>query len=380
MNSTSQENEIPMNSAEQSRRINATHSILYQAPEGMPLRYFGWPTVARLDDGSLLAAASGFRLWHVCPYGRTVIWRSHDEGKTWTPPVILNDTPLDDRDAGVCPLPNGDALVSWFVSDLRSFRQYIYDFDKETGKQCDLAFSAYNENIVKMSLGSYVRRIHPDGTADAPIAVQVSAPHGPVRLHDGALLYLGIPFAKRDDDGTLHFSMENYNTNEALAIRSDDGGRSWKPLGGFLPPTETIRFSEPHLVELPDGKLIGAIRDDSTFTIWQSESADGGHTWTKPKKIIESGAPPHLMRHSTGVLILSYGYRKEPFGQRIAFSRDNGKTWETDWILRDDGPSADLGYPSTVELSDGSLFTIYYQQLKGDKACSILSSHWTLPE
>ena len=31
--------------------------------------YFGWPSIARQDDGTLIVAASGFRNQHVCPWG-----------------------------------------------------------------------------------------------------------------------------------------------------------------------------------------------------------------------------------------------------------------------------------------------------------------------
>ena len=36
-------------------------------------------------------------------------------------------------------------------------------------------------------------------------------------------------------------------------------------------------------------------------------------------------------------------------------------------LLFDDAPDTDLGYPSTVELSDGSLLTVYYQKYAGDE-------------
>ena len=48
-------------------------------------------------------------------------------------------------------------------------------------------------------------------------------------------------------------------------------------------------------------------------------------------------------------------------------------------ILRADGPDSDLGYPATVELADGGLFTLYYQKAPGNRQCSLLSSHWRLP-
>ena len=48
--------------------------------------YFAWPTVARLYDGTLAAVCSGFRLRHICPFGKAVISYSRDDGKkTYVP-------------------------------------------------------------------------------------------------------------------------------------------------------------------------------------------------------------------------------------------------------------------------------------------------------
>jgi hypothetical protein len=43
-------------------------------------------------------------------------------------------------------------------------------------------------------------------------------------------------------------------------------------------------------------------------------------------------------------------------------SEDQGATWkiEQEIVLRDDGGSRDLGYPSSVQLADGTLVTVYY--------------------
>ena len=38
----------------------------------------------------------------------------------------------------------------------------------------------------------------------------------------------------------------------------------------------------------------------------------------------------------------------------------------------------DLGYPSTVELDDGSLMTVYYQKYEDDKKTSLLYTKWRL--
>ena len=83
---------------------------------------------------------------------------------------------------------------------------------------------------------------------------------------------------------------------------------------------------------------------------YQSESLDGGKSWTQPKPLGVDGSPPHLLCHSSGVLISAYGRRTPPFGQRVMFSTDSGKTWDVDYVLRDDGPSSDLGYPCSCLL------------------------------
>ncbi|MBQ8552488.1 MAG: hypothetical protein IJ428_06720 [Clostridia bacterium] len=54
--------------------------------------YFAWPTVTRLQNGKLAVVASGFRLFHVCPFGKTVISYSEDDGYPST--VELSDGSL----------------------------------------------------------------------------------------------------------------------------------------------------------------------------------------------------------------------------------------------------------------------------------------------
>ena len=50
------------------------------------------------------------------------------------------------------------------------------------------------------------------------------------------------------------------------------------------------------------------------------------------------------------------------------------------WAARDDGPGRDLGYPSSVELADGSVFTVYYQQDRVGGQCALLWTRWFLPD
>ena len=61
-------------------------------------------------------------------------------------------------------------------------------------------------------------------------------------------------------------------------------------------------------------------------------------------------------------------------------SFDAGRTWEEDYVLHNakNEKDGDLGYPSTVELADGSLMTVYYQKYEDDKKCSMLYTKWRL--
>src|SRR5260370_4342310 len=42
--------------------------------------------------------------------------RSSDEGRSWSWPETVVDTPIDDRDSGICETPAGSLLVTTFTS------------------------------------------------------------------------------------------------------------------------------------------------------------------------------------------------------------------------------------------------------------------------
>ena len=138
---------------------------------------------------------------------------------------------------------------------------------------------------------------------------------------------------------------------------------------------------EAHACELEDGTLLCALRlhEPDGQRSAMSVSRDRGYTWSVPYRMPCDGTPPHLLLHSSGVIVCVYGYRHEPYGQRALLSRD-GLNWSEEIVLRDDGLSGDLGYPATTELPDGSLMTVYYQRLPGDTKTSVLYTRWKLPD
>ena len=164
---------------------------------------------------------------------------------------------------------------------------------------------------------------------------------------------------------------------------SQDDGVSWQWLA-VIPTREgdtTADYHELHAVETTDGRLIAHIRNHSrqnSRETLQSQSDDGGRTWTTPHPIGVWGLPSHLLRLRDGRLLMSYGYRRPPFGNQARLSEDGGKSWSEPITISGDGIGGDLGYPSTVELDDGSLVTVWYEVMKGSSKAVLRQSKWAL--
>jgi len=374
--------ENPMNS----KRISAEVAPVFCVGE-QPMTFMAWPTIAKIKDGTLVLGASGFRYTHVCPFGKSVIFKSKDNGKTWSKPAILNNSVLDDRDVGITPLPDGGYLVNWFTLDMRDYREWFQQNQPETWELWDGVVSQIKDDAAYAAHGSWLRKVGPDGKAEAPYLIDLSTPHGPVFCGD-ELFYIGWRFIQRNPDGTIsekyHNAEDNFkkfNTINRVEVHaSKDCGKTWEKRYTFSIKPEDIEkyeFHEPTIVQTPSGRLLAEIRVEPGFQIWQAESDDRGYTWTEPHVVIPNGAPASVLVHSSGVLVMTYGYRTKPNGIHAAFSYDNGKTWDIDYILDDGYPNTDCGYPSSVELEDGSIVTAWYRQ--GGEKSGLWMARWKLP-
>jgi len=338
-------------------------------------RYHGWPSVCRDDDGVLYAVASGFRLSHICPFGKTCLYKSFDGGVTWSIPMVINDTWLDDRDAGIISLGGKKLLVTWFVHPTEVYLSTYRDYITNSWKGAQGVLDMYTEIPSDQAGGGSYIRISEDGgyTWSETIKVPVSSPHGPTMLADGTLVYLGK--AMYTDD---------IPKGSIASYRSSDGGYTWEKqtVLEFPESLKAENFHEPHAVQLPNGRILGTIRAqgegvDFGFTIYETHSDDGGFTWSPMKPLGICGSPPHLMVHSSGAVICSFGRRTDPYGERARISRDMGETWEEEYIIADSKP-CDLGYPASVELEDGRILTVYYQHGEKDDFASMFRTIWEL--
>jgi sialidase-1 len=309
--------------------------------------------------------------------GKTQLIRSKDAGRTWSEPVTITDTPLDDRDAGIITLKDGTLIVSWFISyfhpddprwaynsEKECWRPYVekiteQDKEKWLGRRL-------SDNSYQWSSGHWIRRSTDNGyTWEDPVRVSATAPHGPIELADGSLLYVG-------------------NGEKCIvAEKSYDKGKTWRVEstiheeagdGGYL--------CEPHAVEVTDDRIIAHFRyeirnDRSKQFLWQAESNDGGRSWSKPYETAIWGYPPHLIRLKDSRILVVYGYRREPFGERACFSHDGGRTWDIEnEVVLCYSDNGDLGYPASVELDDSTIITVYYEKDDPAEKTCLKAVYW----
>ena len=343
-----------------------------------PQLYHGWPTLARCRSGRLLVSCSGGREEHVCPFGRVELIESADNGRTWSDARVLMDSPIDDRDSGVLETAKGTILVTTFTS--LAYESTLAEAEKKAGqpgawpeerlKRWQAVHRRLTAEERKAQLGVWMLRSTDGGkTWSKPYDCLVNSPHGPAQLADGRLLYAGKDLWRPPD--------------RVGVCESTDDGQTWRWLAEVpvRPGDSHDNYHELHIVETKDGRLLAQIRNhnraNSGETL-QTESSDGGRIWSEPHSIGVWGLPSHLLRLQDGRLLMTYGHRRAPLGNQARVSEDGGRTWSEAMILSGDGVSGDLGYPSTVQLDDGSLVSVWYESMKGAPRAVLRQARWSL--
>lgn len=341
-----------------------------------PDYYIGWPTVAAKKDGELVVVYSGGRDYHVCPFGRVEMMTSKDGGRTWSWPRVIMDSATDDRDAGILETDKGTLLVTFFTSlayqshmeNPEQLLKKTFGKDLESHlKRWELADRRLSQKEKEEDVGMWLLRSEDGGrTWSERQPAPCSSPHGPTQLRDGRLLYAG---------------KELWTEEKNVGVwESTDDGRTWKHLANIPARSgeNVLGYHEVHAVEAADGTIILHIRNHNAQprNTLQTESRDGGKTWSEPHEIGVEGYPSHLLRLKDGTLLMTYSYRGKPFGIRGKISKDNGATWSEEFRLTEDGASWDLGYPSTVELEDGTLVTVWYEVPANARHAALRQARW----
>lgn len=259
--------------------------------------------------------------------------RSADEGKTWSKPAVIMDTPDDDRDSSLTRLNDGTLLMNWFAL-------------------IPAAKPSQSEPWVGIRL--LLSRSTDSGrtwSAAKPIKIKSEysfACSSPIRqLPDGSLIL-----------GLYH---EGGGGAFGATIKSSDGGKTWKNLALIGKESGLYLDAETDVVALKDGRLLAALR--SSKDMQYAESSDQGKTWGPVKSFGFSAHCPYFLRHSSGVILLGTRHISKERGSQTAlhWSPDEGKTWNGP--IQIDGVGG--AYPSMVELSDGEVYCVYYEEGEG---------------
>ena len=285
--------------------------------------YEAFPDVCRLSDGRLMSVFyAGYG--HVAmpneqlpKGGRISYCTSADEGHTWTEAEILYDGPDDDRDPSIVQLKDGRLLCNFF-----SLRKASVPGKRWTGLGTWIVGS---DDLGKT--WSKPRQLFDSYYCSSPI-----------RELSGGRLIVGL--------------YRELPTTSAGAVGiSDDNGKTWKVAdidnGGFRLDAET------DVIELADGTLYAAQRAQMCFSI----SKDRGNTWSVSKPIGFPGHCPYFLRTQDDIILLAH---RVP-STSLHFSLDECKTWSRNIPIDSVGGA----YPSMVDLKDGSVLIVYYEEGAG---------------
>lgn len=354
------------------------HSVAYRNEDS-----FCGPIVilTRLPDGELLMlfreAKWRGHLTHRDPTTRTSLLRSTDNGQSWFSHVTPD--PTGGNAVAMTRLDDGTLLLAafhWVFADPENRKRLVErprfkdpgDLNPNFAGRLGLVVASGGNFLTKSETDGYTwdpmwHLQEPEGWPDLLVCPPV------LELPNGELL---LPATGRRHPGDKH---------HALILRSTDRGRTWASptcLTGEVP--DDLDFWETRLVLCPSGRLLAMHRTNGQY--WRNISVDGGETWSNAEETAVwcgGSSPPDLTVLSDDRLLLTRGYRQEPFGVRAHLSTDEGDCWDVDnpIVLRDDGFHFDMGYPCTVELSDGKLLTAYYWQGEDGIRC-IQTARWAL--
>ena len=282
-----------------------------------------WPNLMLLPNGEVLATFYNHPS-HGFGCGDVELWVSSDDGQAW------------------------------------QFRSQVSDHS-DNPEHCRMnhAFgrAAQGELLVLVSGWSEGRKL-----PILPVQVCISPDDGRT-WHRHQLDLRDIPFGNiiLAPDRRLVCAMYNVNPRRACILyESTDNGRTWSP-GPMLGEAQTT--SETALLRCRNGKWLAAARSATAPHLYLYSSDDEGRTWSDPRDAPLPGFPADLIELADGAILLTAGQRdSDPpcSGITACLSNDGGETWSPYRTLISVNWKSDHGYPSNVQLPDGTVLTAYY--------------------
>jgi hypothetical protein len=144
-------------------------------------------------------------------------------------------------------------------------------------------------------------------------------------------------------------------------LTSDDKGLTWN-YSGVIATDAKFTFTETSMYETLKGDIVAFIRtagmDDMACI---SRSKDGGKTF-KWESMGFQGHPLNTLQLPDNRVLLTYGYRHQPYGIRARVLNAECTDFATaeEFVLRDDAGNGDIGYTWSVLLNNNKVLVTYY--------------------
>lgn len=345
-------------------------------------------SLANLGGGELVAVFAQNRGLQHTDTGSILLIRSYDHGKTWDPAtkqVIMEEE--DDAGwniAAIARMADGTLLVHanrWrYLTNGR--------IDWLTGKSEIDGIWLIRSSDRGHTWGP-LERVNIAPMRNARVRSRI------IELSDGAWL---MPLHGFRWQRTLP-DIASSERERCFVLWSPNRGSSWHYYGTMgYDPAEIIHYHEPGLVRLQDGRLLGLMRTHRWPTpvnpgeqmgppsgyVYMATSDDDGMSWNWPKNTKIWGYPPDVIQHPDGTVIGAVSYRTKPMGVNIFLSPD-GDRWDPNDVFslasydpasvqpvfphHPDEPLVSVvqrgmlwhtGYPTSIVLDDGRVFTGYH--------------------
>lgn len=302
-----------------------------------------WPKLALLPDGTIIAAIYDQPSHGQLP-GDVACWASADGGVTWE--LRGRATKHEGNQAwfnhALGLAANGDLLVA----------AGGWDYTSAEGGKLDTPLVP----VVSRSR---------DGGRTWSIVSRFPAAPEPGKAF--------VPFGniERGPDGVLRVAAYSYARNQpppredtGYVIASSDDSATWHRESVIGKPG----VNETDLFHAGSGRWLAAARNLAVHNGGRAHSIDlhisedGAHTWRRLSRVtLPDQHPGDLLRLTDGRILLTYGDRRGPdFGINAMLSNDGGLNWSPEFRLAGGFASRDSGYPSSVQLADGTIVTAYY--------------------
>lgn len=305
-----------------------------------------WPQL-RLDAGDRILMTGFNQPCHGMTEGAVDCWVSEDGGKMFdylgTPVVNESTTNRMNNVSGFAH--NGDFIT--IVSGYTNRPGVIYDFEYYKNEYFFKSELVYPLEA-RSSDGGKTYSVRP---LDFESAGESIIPYGEIIKLDNETLAAAIYLL-----GTNICSEFSSCTKRAGVLISNDDGKTWTD---FYEIDKGI--NETSILYLGKGELLACARTAENQHMKNYRSNDGGKSWTFIEDVsLLHQIPAALISLNDGRILMCYGARNNQKSIMYRVSDDKGESWTEPNILVVLEDTGDMGYPSSVQLKDGTIVTAYY--------------------